>query len=64
MRTASESRTVQGKFKEAAVESKHTARKPAPKPFSIRLSEDEREHLLREAGKLSLGAHARAKRCA
>ena len=36
-------------------------RKPIAKPFSIRLSEDERKMLLREAGKLSLASHIRQK---
>jgi len=36
-------------------------RKPVAKPFSIRLSEDERRMLLREAGKLSLASHIRQK---
>ena len=36
-------------------------RKEVAKPFSIRLSEDERKQLLREAGKLSLASHIRNK---
>ncbi|MBB4302109.1 hypothetical protein GGD81_001133 [Rhodobium orientis] len=36
-------------------------RKPVAKPFSIRLSDDERKMLLREAGKLSLASHIRQK---
>jgi hypothetical protein len=37
------------------------ARPVVAKPFSIRLSDDERALLTREAGKLSLGAHIRWK---
>ncbi|MBB4305724.1 hypothetical protein GGD81_004806 [Rhodobium orientis] len=36
-------------------------RKPVAKPFSIRLSDDERKMLLREAGKVSLASHIRRK---
>lgn len=38
-----------------------STRKPVAKPFTIRLSEDERSLLEREAGKLSLSAHIRKK---
>jgi hypothetical protein len=45
----------------AGTPSKARRSKSTTKPFSIRLSEDERRLLLREAGKLSLGAHIRQK---
>ncbi|MCB1385955.1 MAG: hypothetical protein KDJ80_08445 [Nitratireductor sp.] len=49
-------------FSKAAKSKKsRPSRKPVAKPFSIRLSEDERYLLEREAGKLSLSAHIRKK---
>lgn len=53
---------IKGQFEKATA--KRGNRKAGPavaKPFSIRLSEDERTLLTREAGKLSLGAHIRRK---
>ena len=45
----------------AGTPSKARRRPLTTKPFSLRLSEEERQLLLREAGKLSLGAHIRRK---
>lgn len=45
----------------AGTPSKARGSKSTTKPFSLRLSEEERRLLLREAGKLSLGAHIRQK---
>ena len=47
--------------KSAGVLAPARKRKEVAKPFSIRLSEDERKQLLREAGKLSLASHIRNK---
>ena len=51
--------SISAQFAKAAAKPKVKRRRPAP--FSIRLSDDERAHLERKAGKRSLGAYARAK---
>lgn len=62
MRVASKSDAVQGDFRQAAATARRKRRSDdVSKPFSIRLSEDERAVLLREAGKVSLAAHIRRK---
>ena len=47
-------------FKRAAG-AKRRSRSPVAKPFTFRLSDDERALLIREAGNLSLAAHVRRK---
>ena len=53
------SQTLSTQFAKAAAKPKAKRRRPAP--FSIRLSDDERAYLERKAGRLPLGAYARAK---
>lgn len=49
-------------FERSAGTARKARRRPSTtRPFSLRLSEDERRLLVREAGKLSLGAHIRRK---
>ncbi|MCI4666036.1 MAG: hypothetical protein MRY74_15075 [Neomegalonema sp.] len=50
---------LQTDFSGASSGGRKTAKHPAP--FSIRLTEDERAYLRREAGTLSISAHIRAK---
>lgn len=52
---------IKGDFRRAAAKRQRRAGQPARQQFSIRLSDDERAVLEREAGKLSLGAHMRRK---
>jgi hypothetical protein len=62
MRSRESTPGIREHFEKAAAKSRK--RKPRPqvaRPFSIRLSEDERALLTCEAGKLSLGAHIRRK---
>ncbi|MBZ9717055.1 hypothetical protein LB519_04280 [Mesorhizobium sp. AD1-1] len=53
---------LKGNFRKAAARRRRRrARVPTARPFSIRLSDDERALLTREAGKVSLAAHMRRK---
>jgi len=61
MRAVSDSDAIRDEFRQAAGSTRQQNRKPVATPFSIRLSDDERKTLLREAGRLSLAAHIRAR---
>lgn len=54
-------RDLKCNFRRAAARRTRRTRVPPARPFSIRLSDDERALLTREAGKLSLAAHMRRK---
>jgi len=58
MRPLETTRDISGEFRRAGGQKSRPA---AARPFSIRLSDDERALLVREAGKLSVGAYARRK---
>jgi hypothetical protein len=62
MRPGKSAPGIKGPFEKAtAIPGKRKSRPPVAKPFSIRLSADERALLTHEAGKLSLAAHIRSK---
>lgn len=62
MRPQDSAASIKNEFERVTAETgKRNNRQPAAKPFSIRLSDEEREWLAREAGKLSLAAHIRRK---
>jgi len=62
MRPQRNADSIRGDFRQAAAKTERLrSRRPVARPFSIRLSEEERAILAREAGSLSLAAYARRK---